>query len=132
MEYKYSYINQEKNNSKKSKDSLYKYNGVNYHNKQISEINLYQNNQRLNNKLNAKGDTNKPFLPSNNSQDLVKKKINSSRPYTTTSYSTADIFKIKNPTIINENLPNMKMQSVYIQHKSIYSGDNKDIFRKKK
>ena len=131
MEYKFSYINQEKNNSKKSKDSLYKYNGVNYHNKQNSEINLYQNNQRLNNKLNVRGDTYASFLPSNNSQDLNKKKFNSSRPYTTTSYSTADIFKNKNPTIMNENLPNLKQQSVYIQHKNIYGGDNKEIFRKK-
>ena len=132
MEYKYSYINQEKNNSKKSKDSLYKYNGVNYHNKQNSEINLYQNNQRLNSKLNAKGDTYAPIFIQNNSQDFIKKKYyNSSRPYTTTSYSTADIFKNKNPTIIIENLPNMKQQSVYIQHKSMYGGDNKEIFRKK-
>ena len=131
MEYKFTYINQEKNNSKKSKDSLYKYNGVNYHNKQNSEINLYQYNQRLNNKLNVRGDTYSSFLPSNNFQDLNKKKFNSSRPYTTTSYSTADIFKNKNLTIINENLPNLKQQSVYIQHKNIYGGDNKEIFRKK-
>ena len=131
MEYKYSYINQEKNNSKKSKDSVYKYNGINPHNKQNSEINLYQNNQRLNNKLNVKGDTYTPLLPSNNSQDLIKIKFKTSRPYTTTSYSTADIFKNKNPTIINDNLANLKQQSVYIQHRSIYGGDNKDIFRKK-
>ena len=53
MELNYIIKNNEKNNSKKAKDSLYKYsisNTSNYHKKTKTETNLYEENPRIKNK----------------------------------------------------------------------------------
>ena len=103
MELNYIIKNNEKNNSKKAKDSLYKYsisNTSNYHKKTKTETNLYEENPRIKNKITIKSmntqNSKNSFLPENSPKKIIKK-INSVNPLSTCSYLSEDIFiKAKN------------------------------------
>ena len=94
-----------KNNPKKQKDYLYKYNCSNNHKKTKTEANIFDENQKLKNQNNIKSlriqNSKISLIPENISQKNIKK-INSVRPLTSSFYSNIDIF-VKSKNIINKN-----------------------------
>ena len=134
MEQKFGIKNNENNNSKKYKDSLYKYNGLHHHNIN-TEMNLYQDNQRLQKKMHLMNiseiNSNNSFFPNSNIKNFYNSKIYSNHPIINSSISnkTTDmafpINKLNNYNNNNKSKNNIKLNSV---HNRKY---NKDIFSKK-
>ena len=133
MEHKYDIKTNEISNSKKFKDSLYKYNGLHHH-KINTELNLYQDNQRLQKKVNLINisgvNSNNSLAPNSNNNHIYNTKIYSNHPLTNSSisYKATDmasrIKKLANYSNNNKK-NNIKLNSV---HNRKY---NKDILNKK-
>ena len=128
MENKYDIKSNENNNSKKFKDSLYKYNGLHSH-KINTEINLYQDNPRLQKKMHLMNissiNSNNSFVP-NSINNIYNSKIYSNHPITNSSISckTTDMtLRIKKLNNLNNknNKNNIKLSSV---HNRKYNKDN--------
>ena len=128
MENKYDIKSNENNNSKKFKDSLYKYNGLHSH-KVNTEINLYQDNPKLQKKMHLMNissiNSNNSFVPNSNN-NIYNSKIYSNHPITNSSisYKTTDMtLRIKKLNNLNNknNKNNIKLSSV---HNRKYNKDN--------
>ena len=118
MEHKYDIKSNENNISKKYKDSIYKYNGLHHH-KINTEINLYQDNQRLQKKIHLKNinaiNSNNSFVPNSNNNNIYNSKICSNHPTTNSSisYKATDMaLRIKRLNNNNNNKNNIKLNSV--------------------
>jgi hypothetical protein len=114
-----------KQSSKKSKESLSKFNNSNYHKKTKTETSLLEENTKVNNKKNLKSlriiqKSKISLIPENNNHKNTKK-ISSNRPLTSSSHSNIDIFKSKN-TYNKNNYKN----SFYQQHFIIQSKNSQN------
>ena len=135
MEQKYNIKSNENINSKKYKDSLYKYNGLDHH-KINTDINLYHDNQRLQKKINIMNissiNSNNSLVPNSNNNNIYNSKIHSNHPITNSSisYKNTDmalrIKKLSNYNNNNDNKNNIKLNS--LQNRKYNKGNlNKKI-----
>ncbi len=101
--------NNEKNKSKKSKDSLYKYNISNYHKKTKTEININEEKSKPKTKITIKGinsQNNKLFLFPDNSPKKIIKKFHSVYPLCSPKKEDIIITKAKKSHRKSSNINN--------------------------